>query len=223
MIHAIYRSRIGKISTEGLKSFECGKMEKLISWIVYWIWKRRYIKRKGSGTSIHFTARLRKKKAVILGSGVKIKHHAMLKGKMAIGDNTNIYPYAELKNRNSEIIIGKNCQIHEFAILLSVGGIKVGDDVRISHYVSLIASSHHFERTDLPIWQQGLYGKGITVGDDVLIGAGARVLDGVTIGKGAIVGAGSVVANDVPPYTIVAGNPAIPMRKRKNKEGLVPC
>ena len=104
----------------------------------------------------------------------------MLKGKILIGDNTSIYPYAELKTRNSEIEIGKNCQVHEFAFLLSVGGIKVGDDVRISHHVSLIASSHHFEQTDIPIWQQGLYGKGIIIGDDALIGAGTRILEGIT-------------------------------------------
>lgn len=192
-------------------------MEKLINLIVYWFWKRNYIMRKGRGTSIHYTARLRKKKAIILGSRVEIKHHTMLKGRILIGDNTSIYPYAELKTRTSEIEIGKNCHVHEFAFLLSVGGIKVGDDVRISHHVSLIASSHHFERTDIPIWQQGLYGKGITIGDDVLIGAGARILDGVTIGRGAIVGSGSVVTSDVLPYTIVAGNPAILIRRRKEE------
>jgi len=198
-------------------------MEKCINWIVYWIWKKRYIKSKGRGSSIHYTARLRKKKAITLGSGVKIKHHAMLRGKIAIGDSTNIYPYAELKNRSSEIVMGKNCQVHEFAMLLSVGGLKIGDNVRVSHHVSLIANTHHFERTDVPIWQQGIYGKGITVEDDVLIGAGARVLDGVTIGKGAIVGAGSVVVDDVLPYTIVVGNPAKPIKMRGNKKGLVSC
>jgi len=49
---------------------------------------------------------------------------------------------------------------------------------------------------------------GITVGDDVWIGFGATILSGVTVGQGAVIAAGSVVAEDVPPYAIVAGNPA---------------
>lgn len=197
------------------------KVETLLNLLVYWFWKRRYIKKKGKGSSIHYTAHLRKKKAITLGSQVKIKHHAMLKGKLVIGDSTNIYPYAELKNRTGKIIIGSQCHIHEFAVLLSVGGITIGDNVRVSHHVSLIASSHHFEQVDVPIWQQGLYGRGITIGDDVLIGAGTRVLDGVTIGKGAIVGSGAVVTSDVLPYTIVAGNPARVIRRRKEGENEV--
>ena len=198
-------------------------MEEFISWIVHWFYKKRYIMRKGRRTSIHYTARLRKKKAITLGSGVKIKHHAMLKGEITIGDNTNIYPYAVLKTRSSKIVIGMNCHVHEFSILLSIGGIKVGDNVRIAHHVSLIASTHHFEKTDVPISQQGMYGRGITVENDVLIGAGAKVLDGITIGKGAVVGAGSVVVEDVPSYTIVAGIPAKLIRNRKDKAELVPC
>lgn len=197
-------------------------METFISWVIYWIWKRRYMKKKGKGTYIHYNARFRKRKAITLGSRVKIKHHAMFKGKITIGDSTTIHPYVELKNRTNAIMIGRNCHIHEFSLLLSIGGITIGDDARISHHVSLIASAHHFERTDIPIWQQGMYTKGgITIGNDVLIGAGARVLDGVTIGKGAIVGAGSVVVKDVPPYTIVAGIPAKPVGKRRIKNGNV--
>lgn len=54
----------------------------------------------------------------------------------------------------------------------------------------------------------------VTVGHDVWIGHGAIVLPGVTIGNGAVVGAGAVVTEDVPPYTIVAGVPAEPIRRR---------
>ncbi|WP_436903463.1 DapH/DapD/GlmU-related protein [Halovenus halobia] len=58
----------------------------------------------------------------------------------------------------------------------------------------------------------------VTVGHDVWIGHGAIVLPGVTVGNGAVVGAGAVVTNDVPPYTIVAGVPAEPIRRRFSAE-----
>jgi len=53
----------------------------------------------------------------------------------------------------------------------------------------------------------------VTVGNDVWIGANACVLRGVTIGEGAVVGAGAVITHNVPPYTIVAGNPARVIRE----------
>ena len=55
---------------------------------------------------------------------------------------------------------------------------------------------------------------GVTIGNDVWIGARAMVLSGVSIGHGAVVGAGAVVARDVPPYAIVVGNPARVARHR---------
>ena len=54
----------------------------------------------------------------------------------------------------------------------------------------------------------------VTIGNDVWIGFGAFILDGVSIGDGAIVGAHSVVTKDVAPYTVVAGNPAVMIKKR---------
>lgn len=60
----------------------------------------------------------------------------------------------------------------------------------------------------------------IEVGSDVWIGAGVTVLDGVTIGDGAVVGANSLVLHDVEPYTIVAGSPAKPIRKRFSDEDI---
>ncbi|HEY6781188.1 MAG TPA: CatB-related O-acetyltransferase [Thermoleophilaceae bacterium] len=63
------------------------------------------------------------------------------------------------------------------------------------------------------------YAKGdMAIGHDVWIGRGARVLSGVTIGHGAVIGGYSVVTKDVPAYTIVAGNPARPIRQRFSDE-----
>ena len=56
------------------------------------------------------------------------------------------------------------------------------------------------------------------VGNDVWIGYGAIIMPGVTIGDGVIVAAGSVVTRDVAPYTIVSGNPALPLRQRFSDE-----
>ena len=53
----------------------------------------------------------------------------------------------------------------------------------------------------------------ITIGDSVWLGSNVTVLPGVTIGEGAVVGAGSVVTRDVPPRTVVAGNPAHIIRR----------
>ena len=58
----------------------------------------------------------------------------------------------------------------------------------------------------------------INIADDVWIGYGAIVLSGVTIGRGAIVAAGSVVTKDVPPYAVVAGNPARVLAQRFDEE-----
>jgi hypothetical protein len=58
----------------------------------------------------------------------------------------------------------------------------------------------------------------VEVGHDVWLGHGAIVLPGVTIGNGAVVAAGAVVSRDVPPYTVVAGVPAEPIRRRFSPE-----
>ncbi len=185
-------------------------MATLLNWLSLRTWKNKYIVKRGKKTIVHYTVMLRKRKSLILGSNVKIKHHAMLKGRIIVGDNTDISAYVVIKaNKKSAVTIGNNCLIREFSYLDSIGGIKIGNNVRLSHHVSLIASTHHFERTDIPFSEQGMYTKGgITIGDDVLIGAGAKVLDGVTIDNGAIIGTSAVVTHNVKTHSIVGGIPA---------------
>jgi len=67
------------------------------------------------------------------------------------------------------------------------------------------------DEAELFAWRRS---NGVAIGHDVWIGHGATVMAGVTVGTGAVVGAGAVVTKDVAPYTIVAGVPATPLRRR---------
>lgn len=92
----------------------------------------------------------------------------------------------------------------------------IGDRVSIAERVTLVISSKpNFSRfsKDIP----SAYGP-ITINNDVWLGTGAIILPNVTIGEGAIVGAGSVVNKNVPPFTVVGGVPAKPIRKLSIQE-----
>lgn len=110
-----------------------------------------------------------------------------------------------------DVYIGKFCSIECDGV--------IGNNVMVANNVGLIGRyDHDYSRVGTTIRQAPWIGdadyagpgKGLTimVGDDVWIGYGAVVLSGVSIGRGAIIAAGSVVTRDVPPYAIVAGNPA---------------
>ena len=125
-----------------------------------------------------------------------------------------ILPSTTSKN----ISFGENIFISNNVQILANEKSKVflGNYVMIAHNVLIIGGNHNFERTDIPMMLQGDGKQGdIVIEDDVWIGAGSIILTGITIGKGSIIGAGSVVTKNVPPYTIVAGNPAKVIKKRK--------
>lgn len=108
--------------------------------------------------------------------------------------------------------IGNNCRINENVYIQSA---VIGNNVLIAPNVAILASSHNFERTDIPIVEQGdTEIKTVIVEDNVWLGRNVIVMPGITIGSGAIVGAGSVVTKDISPYSIVAGVPARLIRKR---------
>ena len=89
--------------------------------------------------------------------------------------------------------------------------LTIGDRVSMAPRVTLVLSSHPNASRIRPFAPTA---RGdITIEDDAWIGASAVILPGVTIGRGAVVGAGSVVTADVPPLTIVAGQPAKVVRK----------
>jgi chloramphenicol O-acetyltransferase type B len=94
---------------------------------------------------------------------------------------------------------------------------SIADGVQIhgeSHHVIDRASSFPLRFSLLGEAEPGKSKGSVTIGNDVWIGSRAIILSNLTVGDGAIVGAGAVVTKDVPPYAIVAGNPARLIRYR---------
>lgn len=97
----------------------------------------------------------------------------------------------------------------------SKGLIKIGNNVRIAPNVMMISANHVFENPDIPIREQGMEVKPITIEDDVWVAGRVNIIAGVTIGKGSVIGAGSVVTKDIPPYSVAVGVPAKVIKERK--------
>lgn len=110
--------------------------------------------------------------------------------------------------------MGRDCSLNPGCTVR--GRVTLGDGVRVGYQAHLVGFEHRHEDLARPMWQQGVTSRGVTVGDDVWIGAGAIVLDGVTVGAHSIVSAGAVVTKDVPAWAIVAGNPARVLRDRRH-------
>ena len=141
---------------------------------------------------------------VILGKNVILNAFINLYG-CRIGDHTKIGTFVEIQKGAT---IGKNCKISSHSFICE--GVTIEDEVFIGHGVVFIndkyprASNASGALQTEDDWE--VVPTRVKAGAS--IGSNATVLCGLTIGAGAIVGAGSVVIKDVPPITVVAGNPA---------------
>ena len=84
--------------------------------------------------------------------------------------------------------------------------------------VNIVTQNHEIADITIPMRLQTAEKKKVTICDDVWIGVNALILPGITVGRGSVVAGGAVVTKDVPPYTIVGGNPAKIIRSRKKEE-----
>ena len=124
-----------------------------------------------------------------------------------------------------EIRIGEYCYIGEGTRIWSASRITIGDRVLIAHAVTILdnlthpigasARHEHFREiiSDGHPGAADLGERPVHIAEDVWIGCQSVVLRGVKLGVGALVGAGSVVTEDVAPWTVVAGNPARVVRE----------
>jgi len=104
-----------------------------------------------------------------------------------------------------EIRVGRNVFINQNCTFYDLGGLDIADDVLIGPNVSIITAGHPLD----PAQRRAItIGKPIVLERNVWIATGATIIGGVTVGENSVVAAGSVVTRDVPPNTLVGGNPA---------------
>ncbi len=104
-----------------------------------------------------------------------------------------------------EIRVGRNVFVNQNCTFYDLGGLDIADDVMIGPNVSIITSGHPLEPSQR---RTSTIGRPIVIEKNVWIAAGATIVGGVTVGQNSVVAAGSVVTKDVPPNSLVGGNPA---------------
>jgi acetyltransferase-like isoleucine patch superfamily enzyme len=155
-------------------------------------------------------------------STARFINHRNDKSKIIIDGNCWLRGEIMLAKHGGEVNIGKHVFFGEYSRIWSASKITIGNNVLISHNVNIHDFDSHpldyllrktqaeyiLDNNKLPDDSFGVPEKPIIIEDHVWICFNAVILKGVTIGKGAIVAASAVVTEDVPPFTIVAGNPA---------------
>lgn len=111
------------------------------------------------------------------------------------------------------LTIGEHVAIGPGVTFYNLGQLRIGSRVVISQDVYLCGGTHDYTAPDYPLMRLP-----IVVEDDVWIAAGAFIGPGVCIGQGTVVGARAVVMKDVPPWKVVAGNPARIVKERTVRE-----
>lgn len=123
--------------------------------------------------------------------------------------------YSYVHGRLNRLHVGERCSIMNTVFNVVSGDVYIGDDTLFSHDCYVLTGVHRFHngvraglQPDSPIEEVPTEGRDIRIGQGCFIGAGASILGGVTLGDNVIVGAGAVVTSDVPDGAFVAGVPA---------------
>ncbi|WP_437276287.1 acyltransferase [Sorangium sp. So ce375] len=153
------------------------------------------------------------------GKGVRTGnfiHYIQGRGDIILGDNVVLdgkinFVFAARFCDRPTLRIGDNTGIGHGCRIIVGKSITIGKDCRIAGSVFILDSSGHpsdpeARKLGLPPSNDEV--RPVVIEDNVWIGARAMIFPGVTVGEGSVVSAGSIVMADVPPYTVVAGNPA---------------
>ena len=134
-----------------------------------------------------------------IGEGTNIWHFSHVMSKCVIGENCNLGQNVVI---SPEVIIGNNVKVQN--------NVSIYEGVELEDYVfcgpSMVFTNIKLPRSEFPQRGNKFYSKTL-VKKSASIGANATIVCGVTIGEYAMIGSGAVITKDVPPYSLVVGNP----------------
>lgn len=137
--------------------------------------------------------------------------------KFMIGSRSVVEDYATVNNMVGDVEIGDNTRIGIGNVI--IGPVSIGSNVNLAQNVTVSGLDHNYEDINVSISSQGVSTMQIVIEDDVWIGANSVITKGTRVGKHSVVAACSLVNKDVPPYSIVGGNPAKLLKKYSQETG----
>lgn len=147
--------------------------------------------------------------SVLLDAHCRIRNPRNLR----LGKKAHLWPYSYLFCRKGIIELGANTVVRDYTVIQALERVTIGDNCLIAPHCMITDANHNLDPTT-PITQSGRTASPVTIGNNVWLAAGAKVMPGVTIGDNAVIAAGAVVTKDVPANAIVGGVPATILKYR---------
>ena len=151
-------------------------------------------------------------------SGFALRKKILSKRFAKVGENVRIHEGIRIRNIH-KIKLGDNVVLGVDNFIQAGGGVEIDDYTVLGPGVKIWTQNHSFRDPNKPVRQQGADFKKVVIGKDVWIGANTFIMPGAEIGDGSVISAASVVGGKkIPPYSILAGNPARVIGSRTQKE-----
>lgn len=174
----------------------------------------------GRGVVFGTGVTLRHPHKIHIGDGAVIDDHVLLDAKgvanqgIRIGDHGFIGRNSILSCKDGDIVLGSHINIGFHCEVFSSSRVEVGDYGLFAAYTYVVGGGHDHSDLGAVMIDQPRPSKGVVIGRNVWLGAGAKILDGVTLGSNVVVGAGAVVTDSLPDSVIAAGVPAKIIKRR---------
>jgi len=143
------------------------------------------------------------------------KEGVILGNNCSLGKGTVIRCSGNLRKIGSGFSLGDRSSLADNCFIGATGGVHIGKDVIMGQNVRFHSSNHVFSNNKVPIREQGIVSKGISIGNNCWIGAGVTFLDNASIGDGCVVAADSVITKRFPDNCVLAGIPAKIIKMRE--------